>query len=145
MITDADSPFEIGRANVLREGRDAAVFAIGPEVYQALEAARILDAQGIHITVVNMHTIKPLDGACIEKYAALCGCIVTAEEHQINGGFGSAVAEYTALHCPVPIEMVGVRDSFGESGTPDELMEKYHLIAPDIVQAVRAAIARRRG
>ncbi len=145
VITDADSPFEIGRANVLMEGRDAAVFAIGPEVYQALEAARILDAQGIHITVVNMHTIKPLDGACIEKYAALCGCIVTAEEHQINGGFGSAVAEYTALHCPVPIEMVGVRDSFGESGTPDELMEKYHLIAPDIVQAVRAAIARRRG
>ena len=70
---------------------------------------------------------------------------MTAEEHQINGGFGSAVAEYTALHCPVPIEMVGVRDSFGESGTPDELMEKYHLIAPDIVQAVRAAIARRRG
>ena len=143
VITDEDSVFEIGRANILREGGDAAVFAIGTEVYEALEAAEQLSSEGVEISVINMHTLKPLDGACIERMVRSCGAIVTAEEHQEIGGLGGAVAEYLALHCPAPMETVAVRDSFGESGDPDELMAKYGLNASAIIDAVHRVIARK--
>lgn len=143
VITDESTPFEIGKANVLREGRDAAVIAIGAEVYEALKAAEQLSAEGIEISVVNMHTVKPLDSACLGRMASSCGAIVTAEEHQEIGGLAGAVAEYLAAHCPVPMETVAVRDSFGESGDPDELMIKYELDAAAIIAAVRSVLARK--
>ncbi len=144
VITDESTPFEIGKANVLREGSDAVVIANGAMVCEALEAADVLAAEGIEVAVVNMHTVKPLDGACIEKMVASCGAVVTAEEHQITGGLGGAVAEYMALHCPAPMEQVAVKDTFGESGKPDELMEKYGLTDADIVKAVRKVLTRKK-
>ena len=143
VITDSSTPFTLGVANVLREGNDAVVFANGAMVYEALEAAKKLSAQGIEISVVNMHTVKPLDGECISRMVARTGAVVTAEEHQVTGGLGGAVAEYLACHCPAPLEMVAVQDSFGESGKPDELMKKYGLTAEHIEEAVRKAIARK--
>lgn len=143
VITDENSPFEIGRANVLREGSDAAVIACGAEVYEALRAAELLAEKGVEISVVNMHTIKPIDGECIEKMVKQCGAIVTAEEHQKYGGLGGAVAEYLAVNCPAPLEMVAVCDSFGESGEPDELVKKYSLDSAAIVRAVERVINRK--
>ena len=143
-ITDENTPFTLGVANVLREGDDAVVFANGAMVYEALEAAKTLSAEGVEISVVNMHTVKPLDGDCVSKMVAKTGAVVTAEEHQVTGGLGGAVAEYMALHCPAPLEMVAVQDSFGESGKPAELMEKYGLTAGHIVAAVRKAISRKK-
>ena len=144
VITDEDSPFEIGRANVLREGGDVCLIAIGAMVYEALQTAETLAYEGIEATVINLHTIKPLDTACLEKYAALTGCIVTAEEHQAAGGMGSAVAEHLARTIPTPLEQVAVMDSFGESGQPGELMTKYGLDAAAIVAAAKRAIARKK-
>ena len=144
VITDEDSPFEIGRANVLREGGDVCLIAIGAMVYEALQTAETLAKEGIEATVINLHTIKPLDTACLEKYAALTGCIVTAEEHQAAGGMGSAVAEHLARTIPTPLEQVAVMDSFGESGQPGELMTKYGLDAAAIVAAAKRAIARKK-
>ena len=144
VTTAPDSPFEIGRANVLRPGSDVAIAACGAEVWQALRAAEVLAAQGISARVINMHTIKPLDGDCLLRAAAECGALVTAEEHQINGGLGGAAAEFLAANFPVPQEFVAVRDSFGESGTPDELIEKYGLAADAIVLAALRAVSRKR-
>jgi len=144
VITDEASPFEIGKANILREGSDVAIFAVGPEVYEAMEAAGTLSDGGIEAMVVNMHTIKPLDGACIEAAVKKCGAIVTAEEHQMYGGLGGAMAEYLAKNCPTPMEMVAVHDSFGESGKPEELVAKYGLDAAAITAAAKRAVARKK-
>lgn len=136
VITDESTPFEIGKANILREGNDLAIIANGAMVYHALLAADELQAQGVNAMVINMHTVKPLDGEALQK-AAATGAVITAEEHQCHGGLGGAVAEYLAQHAPVPMRFVAIRDTFGESGAPDELMEAYGLTAAAIVGAAR--------
>ena len=143
VITDKDSRFEIGIANVLREGKDVCLIAIGAMVYESLKAAEKLAAEGIEATVINLHTVKPLDTVCLEKYARLTGAIVTAEEHQEACGMGSAVAEHLVRTIPIPIEQVAVKDTFGESGQPEELIAKYGLNASSIVAAAKRAIKRR--
>lgn len=143
VVTDEHSSFEIGKANLMRDGSDVAIFANGAMVYEALEAAKLLAAEQISAMVVNLHTIKPLDTDCIIKAAQKTGCIVTAEEHQIYGGMGSAVAECLAAHCPTPVEMVAAQDTFGESGQPQELMDKYGLNSAAIVAKAKAAIGRK--
>ena len=143
MITDESSPFEIGKAVWLRTGGDVAIIACGAMVYQALLAADQLANVNIQATVINLHTIKPLDRDSLIRAATACGCVVTAEEHQIAGGVGSAVAEALATACPIPVEFVGIHDTFGESGQPDELMEKYGLSAEVIVSAAKRALQRK--
>jgi transketolase len=145
IITREEDPFVIGKANVLREGNDAAVIACGVMVAEALSAADKLKAEGINVKVVNMHTIKPIDAQMIISSAKQTGAMVTAEEHQAAGGLGSAVAEVLAQNYPCPLETVGVKDSFGESGTPAQLMERYGLKDLNIVTAVKNAISRKRG
>ena len=144
VITDESSPFEIGKAVWLRTGDDVAIIACGSMVYHALQAAIALEQDEIQTTVINLHTIKPLDQDAVIRAASACGCIVTAEEHQISGGMGSAVAEKLGASCSVPIEFVGIHDTFGESGQPDELMEKYGLTAEVIVFAAKRAINRKK-
>jgi len=143
VVTDESTPFEIGKARLCRKGSDVTIFANGAMVYEALEAAKTLETEGISARVVDLHTIKPLDGDAVLAAARETGCIVTAEEHQINGGMGSAVAEYLVQHCPVPMEMVAVHDSFGESGHPQELMDKYGLNRDTILQKVRIVLTRK--
>ena len=125
IITKEDDVFTIGKANVLRKGKDVTIIACGVMVAEALSAAEKLKIEGIDVKVVNMHTIKPIDVKAIVDSVKETGAIVTAEEHQINGGLGSAVAEVVSQHMPCPIEMVAVKDSFGESGTPNQLMEHF--------------------
>lgn len=124
VITDEDSPFEIGKANVLRDGKDAVLFANGAMVYEGLEAAKQLAGEGIDLMVVNLHTVKPLDQEAVLAAARKTGRVITAEEHQAAGGMGSAVAECLAQHYPVPMRILGMQDGFGESGAPDELMKR---------------------
>lgn len=143
VVTDENSPFQIGKANVMREGTDVVIFANGAMVYEALQAAESLAAEGVDAMVVNLHTIKPLDTACIVDAVKKTGCAVTAEEHQKAGGMGSAVAECLAANYPAPLEMVAVDDTFGESGQPQELMDKYGLNADAIIQKVKAVMARK--
>ena len=128
--------FNWGKGEILQEGSDIGIIATGIMVGKALEAAEKLAEKGIHARVINMHTIKPIDEALIIETAKLTGAIVTAEEHSVIGGLGSAVAEVAAKHYPVPIGMVGVQDAFGCSGTPEELLTLYHLQSEDIVEAV---------
>ena len=137
LVFGEDYSFEIGKGNLLREGKDLAIVACGIEVAAALEAARQLAAEGIEARVINMATIKPLDGDLIEAAARECGAILTAEEHQTNGGLGSAVCELVAERCPVPVARVGVDDTFGESGGSDELLTKYGLDANGLVERAR--------
>jgi len=143
VLTKEGDPFVIGKANVMREGKDATVIACGIHVSEGLKAAEILEKENISIKVVNMHTIKPIDEACIIESAKETGAIVTAEEHQANGGLGSAVAEVVVKRCPVPMHMVAVDDQFGQTGTPDELLSEYHLKDVDIAEAVRNVIKRK--
>jgi len=143
IITKEEDPFVIGKANILREGQDAAVIACGVMVAEALSAADKLKAEGINLKVVNMHTIKPIDVEMIVSSARETNAIVTAEEHQMAGGLGSAVAEVLAAHYPCPLEMVGVKDSFGESGTPAQLLAHYGLKDINIVDAVKKVITRK--
>ena len=138
VVYDENSEIEIGKGMTLREGSDVAIIASGIMVAAALDAAEELSAEGINARVIDMHTIKPLDEDIIVKAAEECGCIVTAEEHSIIGGLGSAVAEVTATKCPVKIAMVGQHDCFGESGTPAELLAKYGMTAADIVAAAKS-------
>ena len=128
----ADSPFEIGKAQVLMEGNDVTIVATGHLVWEALLAAQALEARGTRAEVINVHTIKPLDEATILESARRTGCVVVAEEHQRTGGLGSMVALLLAAHHPTPMAQVAVEDSFGESGTPAQLMEKYGLNAKSI-------------
>ncbi|MCR4419091.1 MAG: transketolase family protein [Clostridia bacterium] len=137
--------FRWGQADVLREGGQATVVACGLMVAAALEAAETLAREGIEVTVLNMATIKPLDVPTLVEAALRTGAVVTAEEHSIIGGLGSAVAEALAEHCPAPLLRVGLPDVFGESGRPEELLEKYGLSARHLVEAVRRVLARKAG
>jgi len=136
--------FEIGKAKLLREGKDVAIIACGPQVGFALEAADELAKQGIHAAVADFHTIKPLDVAMLTKLAESCGAIVTAEDHNVLGGLGGAVAEALARTRPTPVRFVGAQDTFGESGDPDSLWRKYKMDAPAIAEAAKQAIAAKR-
>lgn len=140
--TDA-SPFAIGKAQTLTDGRDVAIVACGPLVYEALKAAKALEADGISARVVNNASIKPMDEATILKAAKDCGCVVTVEEAQAAGGMGSAVCEILASEFPVPVERVGLQDVFGQSGTPQELLEHYKLTSPWIVKAAKRVMKRK--
>ena len=143
VITKESDPFTIGKANLMREGKDATIIACGILVSEALSAAEILKKENIEARVINMHTIKPIDEEIIIRAAKETGAIVTAEEHQIHGGLGSAVAEIAAQKCPVPMEMTAIQDTFGESGCAQELLKIYHLKDVDIAQKVRKAIKRK--
>ncbi len=143
IFTSEDQKFEIGKGIVLNEGTDVTIFATGHLVWRAIEAGQALHEKGISVEIINIHTIKPLDEALVVASAKKTGAVVTAEEHQIIGGLGSVVAQALSKHAPTPIEFVGVNNSFGESGTPDQLMTKYGLDAVDIVRACERAIARK--
>ncbi|MGY6562741.1 MAG: transketolase family protein [Luteibaculaceae bacterium] len=138
-----DMPFIIGKAQKLIEGNQVTLIATGHMVWQAIEAEAILASEGISAEVINMHTIKPLDEQAILESAAKTGAVVTCEEHNYMGGLGESVAGVLGKHLPKPLEMVAVNDSFGESGTPTELLEKYGLSPRDIVAAAKKAIARK--
>jgi transketolase len=144
VVTTPDTPFIIGKANTMREGNSIAIIACGVMVYEALVAAEQLAARGIEARVLNIHTLKPLDEDAIIRAADECGAIVTAEEHQMYGGLGGAVAEVIVKNHPVPVEMVAVHDRFGRSGKPDELMAAFGIKSPDIVQAADRALARKK-
>ncbi len=143
IITEENTPFEIGKAVKMKDGNDVCIIACGSMVYEALSAAEILEKEGISARVLNIHTIKPIDKDAIISAAKECGAIVTAEEHQIFGGFGSAVAEVVVQNCPVPMEFVAVQDTFGESGSPADLMVKYGLKDVNIVAAAKKAVSRK--
>ncbi|MDO6391575.1 transketolase C-terminal domain-containing protein [Pontibacter sp. BT731] len=142
-FTPADQKFEIGKAVMLNEGTDVTILATGHLVWKAIEAGHKLAEKGINAEVINIHTIKPLDDEAILKSVGKTKCVVTAEEHQLNGGLGDSVAQLLGRQLPAPLEMVGVNDSFGESGTPDQLMEKYGLSTENIVAAAERAISRK--
>lgn len=142
-ITDPDEAFVIGKGKCLREGADVTLIACGMMVAVALDAAELLAAEGVSAAVIDMSTIKPIDRALIGEWAGKTGAVVTAEEHNIIGGLGSAVAEVLALDKPVPMEMVGIEDVFGESGTAAALVEKYGLTKEHIADAAKRAIARK--
>jgi transketolase len=142
-FTEADAPFQIGKALHLRPGNHVSIFATGHLTWRAMEAAGILAAEGIEADVINIHTIKPLDEGAILTSVRQTGCAVSAEEHQIAGGLGDSIAQTLIRNVPRPLEYVGVHDSFGESGTPEQLMEKYGLTATAIAAAARKAIARK--
>ena len=144
VVTTEDTPFTIGKANLMRDGQDLAIIACGVIVYEALVAAEELETRGIHARVLNVHTLKPLDVDAITRAARECGAIVTAEEHQIHGGLGSAVAETVVQSHPVPMELVAVQDRFGRSGKQDELMAAFGIKATDVVRAAERALARKR-
>ncbi|HLH21852.1 MAG TPA: transketolase C-terminal domain-containing protein [Chloroflexota bacterium] len=144
LITTEETPFAIGRAEVYWDGDDVAIIACGQMVYRALLAARDLAAAGIAARVINCHTIKPLDEATLVRAAEETGAIVTVEEHQVAGGLGSAVAELVVQRSPVPMQLIGVQDRFGESGAPDELLAAFGLTAEAIREAAVAVVARKR-
>lgn len=143
IFTKADAKFTIGKADVIFNGKDVSIIACGHLVWKAIEAAQELAKEGIDAEVINMHTIKPLDKEAILKTALKTGCVVTAEEHMLNGGLGDSVAQVLAKHNPTPQEYVGVNDTFGESGTPDELMAKYNIDTPDVIAACKKVISRK--
>jgi transketolase len=141
VFTTPDTPFAIGKANVYRDGNDVAVFACGHQVFESLKAAQELKKEGIDAAVVDMHTIKPIDKSAILSYAKKCRAIVSAEDHQINGGLGSAIAEVLAESgCPAVLKRVGVEDSFGETGSCAELYKKYGIDAAGIAKAAKEVL-----
>ncbi|MEE2625405.1 MAG: transketolase C-terminal domain-containing protein, partial [Candidatus Thermoplasmatota archaeon] len=137
------SSLKIGRGSVLRNGGDVAIIACGVMVEQALQAASDLCEDGIECTVIDMHTIKPLDTALIDRLSVDCGCFVSVEDHSVVGGLGSTIAEWISQNRPVPLEMVGVDDRFGESGDPSALMELLGITAKDISEAVKKCVNRK--
>jgi transketolase len=141
VITKEEDIFKIGKASVMKDGKDVTIFACGTMVYESLAACEILGKAGIDARLVNMHTPKPIDKDCIIKAAKETGAVVTAEEHTIAGGLGSAISEILVENCPVPVKFVGVRDKFGQSGEPEELFEHFGLKAKNIVQAAKDAIS----
>jgi len=143
VVTTEKTPFKIGRAETFKDGKDASVIACGSLVYEALIAAKKLEKDNIDVRVINCHTIKPIDIKTIIKAAKETGAIITAEEHQVHGGLGSAVSEVVSKHHPVPMDYVAVMDRFGESGEPDELMSKFGVKSPNIVKAVKKVLARK--
>jgi transketolase len=143
IFTSADQKFEIGKAVKLTEGNDVTIVATGHLVWEALEASKVLNEKGISAEVINIHTIKPLDEKAILDSVTKTGCIVTAEEHNIIGGLGESVARTLSMHKPTPQEFVGTNDTFGESGTPAQLMEKYGLNSNSIVSKAESVIKRK--
>lgn len=143
VVTTEATPFEIGKAVVMKEGKDVPIHVSGIIVHEALKAAKMLADEGIDAAVINHHTIKPLDSKCVIEYAKKCGCAVTAEEHQVIGGFGSAVCELLSAEHPTPVVMVGMQDKFGESGPAAALLEKYGMDAKAIAAAAKAAISKK--
>jgi transketolase len=136
-------PFEIGKALMLNEGTDVSIFATGHLVWEAIQAGEILAEKGISAEIINIHTIKPLDTVAILESVKKTGCAVSAEEHQANGGLGDSIAQLLVRNFPAPLEMVAINDSFGESGTPEQLMKKYGLTAENIVESSLKAISRK--
>jgi transketolase len=142
-IFTTDRPFEIGKAQIFSEGTDVTIFACGHLVWNAIQAGIMLQEKGISVEVINIHTIKPLDEAAVVQSLRKTKCAVTAEEHNIIGGLGDSIAQCASRHFPVPIEYVGTKDTFGESGTPMQLLKKYGLDIPDIVAAAEKVMARK--
>lgn len=142
-FTPADQTFEIGKAITLNEGTDVTIFATGHLVWKAIEAGYALAEQGISVELINIHTIKPLDDNAVITSARKTRAVVTAEEHQMNGGLGDSICQLLAKELPTPVEMVAVNDSFGESGTPDQLMKKYGLDTEHIIAAVQRVLKRK--
>lgn len=136
-VFEEEQPFEIGKANVLREGADVAVFATGLMVSQALEAAKLLEERGVSAAVVNIHTIKPIDAACVTEYAKKCGRVVTVEEHSVIGGLGEAVCSLLSEKLPTPVKRIGVNDEFGHSGPATALLKQFGLSAEHIVEVAK--------
>jgi transketolase len=144
IFTPADQDFEIGKAILFNEGKDVSIFATGHLVWKALEACEALEEKGISAEVINIHTIKPLDVDAVLKSVKKTGCVVSAEEHQLNGGLGDAISHVLSQSLPSPMEFVAVKDTFGESGTPELLMKKYGLESVNIVEAVERVIRRKK-
>jgi transketolase len=142
-FTDENQKFEIGKAVTLKEGNDLTIIATGHLVWEAMEACKALKEININAEVINIHTIKPLDRDAIIKSIKKTKCVVTAEEHMLNGGLGESIAQLLSRELPTPLEMVGVNDTFGESGTPRQLMEKYGLTSSDIVKASKKVLTRK--
>ena len=143
-FTKENQEFQIGKAQILSEGTDVTIFACGHLVWKAIEAGRILEEKGFSVEVINIHTVKPLDVDAVAGSISKTKCVVTAEEHNVLGGLGDAIAQVAARHFPVPIEYIGTNDTFGESGTPVELLKKYGLDTPNIVQAAEKVMARKK-
>ncbi|MBM3921126.1 MAG: transketolase family protein [Sphingomonadales bacterium] len=143
VFTPENQVFEIGKALMLNEGTDVSIFATGHLVWKAIQAGEALAEKSISAEIINIHTIKPLDAEAVLNSARKTRCVVTAEEHQINGGLGDSIAQLLSRNLPTPIEMVAVMDSFGESGKPEELLTKYHLDTSDVVAAAERAMARK--
>ena len=139
-VFEEDYPFEIGKANVLREGKDAAVFACGLMVNEALEAAKLLAAEGVEISVINVHTIKPIDAACVTEYAEKCGNVVTVEEHSVIGGLGDAVADVLMGKVNCKFRKIGINDQFGQSGKAADVLREYGLTADQIAERIKETL-----
>lgn len=142
-FTPENENFIIGKAQQIHEGKDVSIFACGHMVYEAIKAVEALEAEGISCDLINIHTIKPLDTEAVIASIQKTGCIVTAEEHQQNGGLGDSIAQVAGQHCPCPHEYIAVKDSFGESGKPTDLLKKYGLSADAIVTAAKKAISKK--
>lgn len=138
-----DTPFEIGKALMINQGKDVTIIATGHLVWEAILAGEILEKQGIDAEIINIHTIKPLDNEAILKSIEKTGCVVSCEEHQFNGGLNDSISQLLSRHLPRPIEYIGINDSFGESGSPEELMIKYKLKSENIVEAALKSISRK--
>ncbi len=143
-IFEESYDFKLGRADTVKDGKDVVIFASGLMVHKSLQAAQILEKEGVSARVVNIHTIKPLDADAVTAHAKATGAVVTAENHSIIGGLGSAVAETLSENCPVPLQRVGVKDTFGEVGKLDYLMERFRLTAEDVASAARTVLAKKR-
>ena len=139
-VFEEDYPFEIGKANVMRKGKDAAVFACGLMVNEALEAAKLLAAEGVEISVINVHTIKPIDAACVTEYAEKCGNVVTVEEHSVIGGLGDAVADVLMGKVNCKFRKIGINDQFGQSGKAAEVLREYGLTADQIAERIKETL-----
>ncbi len=144
IFTAEDQNFEIGKAQVLAEGNDVTIIACGHLVWKAIEAAKVLEEKGISVELINMHTIKPLDDEAIIKSVQKTGCVITCEEHNILGGLGESVSRVLSMHYPAPQEFIATKDTFGESGTPDQLMDKYGLSTEAIVAAGERVVGRKK-
>lgn len=142
-FTSGDMDFIVGKGQLLNEGKDLTIIATGHMTWETLQAARMLEDKGIRVRVINLHTIKPIDDQIIIRAARETGALLTAEEHQINGGLGAAVAEVVVKHHPVPVDFIGVHNRFGESGKPDELMEKFGLKAHHIADRAQRILKAR--
>jgi transketolase len=143
IFTSADEPFVIGKAQKFSDGTDVSIFACGHLVWNAIQAGVALQERGISVEVINIHTVKPIDEEAILNSIRKTKCAVTAEEHNIYGGMGDAVAQVAAKHFPVPIEYIGTKDTFGESGTPTDLLKKYGMDVPDIIAAAEKVMTRK--